>query len=279
MSTERKYWINYKGAQAGPLSIEELGRMSIDATAFVWHNGLTDWVRISKVPELAELFTPQVGETAPAAIDAEHETEPVVAEASATPQQVAIDEPVQTVVDSATQELAAETGDSPAAETSDHDIPEVPIRETVGAAASIADNPAATQNAPLNTAQQFPQQGVQGPSVQQPQPYPYQAQPQFGIPQPGPQPVQPQQPIAPQAAMPQKPPTNLGWAIAATILCCLPIGIAAIIMSTQVNKHYERGDYKKALMWSERTAWTTIASIVLYFVTMPLQLLFSMVIH
>ena len=33
----------------------------------------------------------------------------------------------------------------------------------------------------------------------------------------------------------QKPDNNLVWAILATVLCCLPFGIVAIIKSTQVD--------------------------------------------
>lgn len=52
----RRYWINFKGKQSGPLSIEQLSRMGVDNTAYVWHSGLDDWVKITKVPELNEML-------------------------------------------------------------------------------------------------------------------------------------------------------------------------------------------------------------------------------
>ena len=52
----RRYWINYKGKQSGPLSIEQLEGMGVDKTAYVWHSGLDDWVKITKVPELNEML-------------------------------------------------------------------------------------------------------------------------------------------------------------------------------------------------------------------------------
>lgn len=39
------------------------------------------------------------------------------------------------------------------------------------------------------------------------------------------------------------PPDNyLVWAILSTVLCCLPLGIASIIFSTQVNTKWAQGD-------------------------------------
>lgn len=39
------------------------------------------------------------------------------------------------------------------------------------------------------------------------------------------------------------PPQNyLVWAILSTVLCCLPLGIASIIFSTQVNTKWAQGD-------------------------------------
>ena len=52
----RRYWINFRGKQSGPLSIEDLERMGVDKTAYVWHSGLADWVKITKVPELNEML-------------------------------------------------------------------------------------------------------------------------------------------------------------------------------------------------------------------------------
>ena len=52
----RQYWINFKGNQSGPHSKEELVRMGVDKTAYVWHSGLDDWVKITKVTELNEML-------------------------------------------------------------------------------------------------------------------------------------------------------------------------------------------------------------------------------
>lgn len=43
-----------------------------------------------------------------------------------------------------------------------------------------------------------------------------------------------------------KPPNHLVWAILATLLCCLPTGIAAIVFAAQVDGKYAAGDYAGA---------------------------------
>jgi hypothetical protein len=51
-------------------------------------------------------------------------------------------------------------------------------------------------------------------------------------------------------------PNYLPWAIAATLLCCLPGGVASIIYASRANSARDRGDYaaaaeaaKQAKMW------------------------------
>jgi hypothetical protein len=46
--------------------------------------------------------------------------------------------------------------------------------------------------------------------------------------------------------LPPSIPTNLVLSILATILCCLPLGIVAIVYAAQVNPHLFRGDIAAA---------------------------------
>ena len=62
----RQYWINFKGNQQGPVSKEQLAHMGLDNTAYVWHSGLPDWVKITAVPELSDIITPEPSEQQPA---------------------------------------------------------------------------------------------------------------------------------------------------------------------------------------------------------------------
>lgn len=66
----------------------------------------------------------------------------------------------------------------------------------------------------------------------------------------------------PAADAPKCPPTNLVWAIIATLLCCLPLGVVAIIYSTKVSQKFNEGDLAAAEHYSEVSAWWCIGTIV-----------------
>lgn len=64
---------------------------------------------------------------------------------------------------------------------------------------------------------------------------------------------------------------NLVWAILSTVLCCLPLGIVAIVKAAQVDGLVARGDYAgaqaaadSAKKWSIWGAVGAVALIVLY---------------
>lgn len=58
------------------------------------------------------------------------------------------------------------------------------------------------------------------------------------------------------------PPTYMVWSIIATILCCLPAGIVAIVYSSSVSSRYYARDYEGARRASERAEIWIIVSIV-----------------
>lgn len=43
-----------------------------------------------------------------------------------------------------------------------------------------------------------------------------------------------------------KPPTHLPWAILATVLCCMPTGILAIVFAIKADSAWDRGDAEGA---------------------------------
>lgn len=63
------------------------------------------------------------------------------------------------------------------------------------------------------------------------------------------------------------PKSYLLWAILATIFCCMPAGIVAIVFSTQVSSRYFVGDEVGAEKASNRAQIWIIASIVLSIIT------------
>ena len=51
-----QYWINHNGVQSGPVDLDALKQMGLTSSAYVWHEGLTDWVKITQLPELQGLY-------------------------------------------------------------------------------------------------------------------------------------------------------------------------------------------------------------------------------
>jgi len=179
-----QYWINHRGVQSGPVELDALKEMGLTSAAYVWHEGLSDWVKITQLPELQGLY-------------------------------------------------------------------------------EIVNDTPAPQQATTATAQAQPQGGNEPAVMGQP----YQPQQQSNN-QSQQQYAQPQTPDEPC------PPTNLVWAILATVLCCIPFGIVGIIYANKVSKCYLAGDLIGAKKASETSAWWCIAAIVVGVVWRPLSMSF-----
>lgn len=86
-------------------------------------------------------------------------------------------------------------------------------------------------------------------------------------PPPPPPPPPPSQPSYGAQGAPGTPPPNyLVWAILSTVLCCLPLGIASIVFSSQVNSKWALGDVAGAQEASAKAkkfaVWAVIAGAV-----------------
>lgn len=51
-----QYWINQDGVQSGPVELDGLKDMNLTSRAFVWHEGLDDWAKITQLPELQGFY-------------------------------------------------------------------------------------------------------------------------------------------------------------------------------------------------------------------------------
>lgn len=61
---------------------------------------------------------------------------------------------------------------------------------------------------------------------------------------------------------PPKPDNYLAWSILATILCCLPFGIVAIVKSSKVDSLWLTGNYAEAAAASdEARTWCIVAAV------------------
>ena len=52
-----EYWIYLNSKKSGPYTVEQLAQMSIPPTTLVWHEGLTSWVSVVEIPELAQKYS------------------------------------------------------------------------------------------------------------------------------------------------------------------------------------------------------------------------------
>lgn len=73
-----------------------------------------------------------------------------------------------------------------------------------------------------------------------------------------------------------KPSNYLGWNVAMTLCCCMPVGLVGIFYSAKVNSRWQQGDKEGAAKASEVAAWCLILSFVLGLVGIPFQMLYSM---
>lgn len=81
--------------------------------------------------------------------------------------------------------------------------------------------------------------------------------------QPPPPGYPPQQPPAGQA-----PNNYLVWSILVTLFCCLPLGIVAIVKSSQVNGLWAQGRYAEAQTSAESAkkfvVWSAVIGVVIF---------------
>ena len=83
----------------------------------------------------------------------------------------------------------------------------------------------------------------------------------------------PTNPNGPQ--MSQKPDNYLVWAILSTVLCCVPLGIVAIVKSSKVDSLWLNGNYAESIQaandakkWALISAGAGIAGVVIYGIVM-----------
>lgn len=90
-----QYWINHKGVQSGPVDLDALKQMGLTSAAYVWHEGLSDWVSITQVPELEGMYEAVEGNPSRAVMGQPYQPQPQPASQPAPQQPQYAEQPAQ----------------------------------------------------------------------------------------------------------------------------------------------------------------------------------------
>ena len=135
-----------------------------------------------------------------------------------------------------------------------------------------SENSESAENSEQSEESEHSESSVTPPPVPQP-PMPQPPELQPAMPQPQvPQPPMPQPPVAPEA----EAPTNLVWAVIATVMCCQITGVIAIVYGAMTSSANSAGNYEKARRYSDIAQIWVMVSIVLGLIYMPIALLMMM---
>ncbi len=146
-----------------------------------------------------------------------------------------------------------------------------PLSE-VSELAHLLPHPTGNSTVPPLVSEPVPGQPLDAPVLGQPVETPVLGQP-MQQPAMG-QPLQTSQPT--DEPYPPCPPTNMAWAIISMLLCCIPLGIVAIVYANKVSKKYYEGDIAAAEHYSEVSAWWCIGTIVGGLILQPFVSLIQM---
>ena len=138
--------------------------------------------------------------------------------------------------------------------------------------AEHSENSESAESSEHSEESEHSESSVTPPPVPQP-PEPQPPELQHAMPQsPMPQPPMPQPPVAPEA----EAPTNLVWAVIATVMCCQITGVIAIVYGAMTSSANSAGNYEKARRYSDIAQICVMVSIVLGLIYMPIALLMMM---
>lgn len=248
-----QYWIIKDGESKGPFTLEELQAMGISETTKIWCKGMDNWTKAGETDIADVLFAPVGNEPTESAViglegyEVKSNEEPA-AEESATEEPAAAEEPV--AEESATEEPATEE--------------------------SVAEAQPQMTPPPYNPAQSNPPYNP-APSNQPPY-VPQQPMPGYG-PQPSPQQIyndgyrrglEDGKKLDADTDTSKCPPSNMVWAVLATVFCCMPAGIVSIVYSCRVSGLYAKGDFVGAKRASDRAAYWALGSAIVDMVTYPI---------
>ena len=237
-----QYWIIKDGESKGPFTLEELQAMGISQTTKIWCKGMDNWTKAGET-DIADVLFAHV-------VDESEERSAESAEASESEEQSA-----ESAEASESEELSAESGEASESE------------ERSAESAEASEQPRMTPP-PYN------------PALYSQPPYMPQQPPMPGYrPQPSPQQIyndgyrrglEDGKKLDADTDTSKCPPSNMVWAVLATVFCCMPAGIVSIVYASRVSGLYHKGDFVGAKRASDRAAYWALGSAIFHMVTYPI---------
>ena len=237
-----QYWIIKDGESKGPFTLEELQAMGISQTTKIWCKGMDNWTKAGET-DIADVLFAHV-------VDVSEERS---AESAEVPE---------------SEELSAESAEAPESEERSTDSGEAPENEERSAESGEAPEQPRMTPPPYNPA-----------PYSQP-PYMPQQPPMPGYrPQPSPQQIyndgyrrglEDGKKLDADTDTSKCPPSNMVWAVLATVFCCMPAGIVSIVYASRVSGLYHKGDFVGAKRASDRAAYWALGSAIFHMVTYPI---------
>ena len=237
-----QYWIIKDGESKGPFTLEELQAMGISQTTKIWCKGMDNWTKAGETDIADVLFAHVVDES-----------EERSAESAEAPE---------------SEERSAESGEAPENEERSAESAEAHESEELSAESAEAPEQPRMTPPPYN------------PALYSQPPYMPQQPPMPGYrPQPSPQQIyndgyrrglEDGKKLDADTDTSKCPPSNMVWAVLATVFCCMPAGIVSIVYASRVSGLYHKGDFVGAKRASDRAAYWALGSAIFHMVTYPI---------
>ena len=237
-----QYWIIKDGESKGPFTLEELQAMGISQTTKIWCKGMDNWTKAGET-DIADVLFAHV-------VDESEERSAESGEASES------------------EERSAESAEAPESEELSAESAVVPESEERSAESAEALEQPRMTPPPYN------------PALYSQPPYMPQQPPMPGYrPQPSPQQIyndgyrrglEDGKKLDADTDTSKCPPSNMVWAVLATVFCCMPAGIVSIVYASRVSGLYHKGDFVGAKRASDRAAYWALGSAIFHMVTYPI---------
>ena len=245
-----QYWIIKDGESKGPFTLEELQAMGISQTTKIWCKGMDNWTKAGETDIADVLFAHVVDES-----------EERSAESAEAPE---------------SEERSAESAEAPESEEQSAESAEASESEEQSAESAEAPEQPRMTPPPYN------------PALYSQPPYMPQQPPMPGYrPQPSPQQIyndgyrrglEDGKKLDADTDTSKCPPSNMVWAVLATVFCCMPAGIVSIVYASRVSGLYHKGDFVGAKRASDRAAYWALGSAIFHMVTYPITSALSLLV-